>query len=77
VLEPGSLVRAAEQGGPFAVVNALTLDVIDAIALISTPDGLKDAPAAYAETGIDELAVTFSAAPDAQPELVKLVAEAR
>lgn len=77
VLAPGSLVSAAQEGGPFAVGRLLTPDVIDAIALVATPDGVGDALAAYAETGIDELSVALFASPDEQPGLVKLLADAQ
>jgi alkanesulfonate monooxygenase SsuD/methylene tetrahydromethanopterin reductase-like flavin-dependent oxidoreductase (luciferase family) len=51
--------------------------VIDAIALVATPDGLAEALARYAATGIDELAVSIFAAPDEQPGVVEHLARAR
>ncbi len=77
VIEPGALVEAAAAPSPHARFEVLTPDVIDATALLATPDGLADALASYAETGIDELALALSAEPQALPEIVKQVGEAR
>jgi hypothetical protein len=61
----------------FAALRVFTPEVIDAIALVSTPDRLGDALAAYAATGIDELSVALFAAPDEHPALVRALADAR
>jgi alkanesulfonate monooxygenase SsuD/methylene tetrahydromethanopterin reductase-like flavin-dependent oxidoreductase (luciferase family) len=68
---------AAEARGAFEVMKMWTPDAIDQISLVSTPDDLPDALAAYADTGIDELGVMFINPPEEQPELVKLLAAAR
>jgi len=77
VLEPGALTAAAARGGPLAASKCFTDEVIDAVALVAEPDGIGEALARYAATGIDELAVSLFAAPDAQPELVAMLAAAR
>ncbi len=76
-IAPGALVNSAQSGGLFAALRVFTPEVIDAIALVSTPDGLGDALAAYAATGIDELSVALFAAPDEHPALVRALADAR
>lgn len=68
---------AAEEKGVFEVMKMWTPEAVDQIALVSTPDGLPQALAAYADTGIDELGVMFINPPEEQPELVKLIAQAR
>ena len=70
-------VQAAEAGGAFAAMKYYTPEVIDQIALISTPDGLADALAGYAETGIDELALMLLNPPEDLPGIVKQLAVAR
>jgi alkanesulfonate monooxygenase SsuD/methylene tetrahydromethanopterin reductase-like flavin-dependent oxidoreductase (luciferase family) len=77
VIEPGSLVGAAQSEGALGVVKYFTPEVIDAIALVSTPDTVGDAIARYAATGIDELAVSIFAAPEDQPAIVEQLARAR
>jgi alkanesulfonate monooxygenase SsuD/methylene tetrahydromethanopterin reductase-like flavin-dependent oxidoreductase (luciferase family) len=77
VIEPGSLVGAVRAGGTAAATGLFTSEVIDAIALVATPDGLAEALARYAATGIDELAVSIFAAPDEQPGVVEHLARAR
>jgi alkanesulfonate monooxygenase SsuD/methylene tetrahydromethanopterin reductase-like flavin-dependent oxidoreductase (luciferase family) len=77
VIGEGELVSAASSGGPFAATRLFTEEVIDGLALVSTPDGLGDALAAYAATGIDELALALFAGPDEQPAIVKELADAR
>ena len=54
-----------------------TPDLIDQIAMVTTPDGLGDALARYAATGVDEVALMMLNMPDQQPELIRLLAEAR
>jgi alkanesulfonate monooxygenase SsuD/methylene tetrahydromethanopterin reductase-like flavin-dependent oxidoreductase (luciferase family) len=76
-LAPGALVSAARERGPMGALRLFTPDVIDQIALVATPDGLGDALASYAATGIDELAVALFAAPDEQPALVRALGAAR
>lgn len=70
-------VAAAETGGVFAAMKFFTPDVIDQIALISTPDRLDEALAGYAATGIDELAVMFLNPAEELPAIVKHLATAR
>jgi alkanesulfonate monooxygenase SsuD/methylene tetrahydromethanopterin reductase-like flavin-dependent oxidoreductase (luciferase family) len=77
VIEPGALVGAAELGGAAAAIPLLTPEVIDGIALVSTPDGLGDALERYAATGIDELAVSIFAPPEEHPALVEQLARMR
>jgi hypothetical protein len=76
-LAPGSLVGAARDRGPLGAMRLFTPEVIDAIALVATPDGLGDALAGYAATGIDELSVALFATAEEQPGLVRALAEAR
>ena len=77
VLPPGEVTAAAARGGPFAMAKLFTPEVIDEIALVSTPDGLGAALARYAETGIDELAVGIFAAPEELPAIVAELGRAR
>jgi 5,10-methylenetetrahydromethanopterin reductase len=75
---PGGAIREAHaRGGPFALAELFTPDVIDQIALVSTPDRLSEALARYAATGIDELAVGVFAAPDEVPGIVMELGRAR
>jgi alkanesulfonate monooxygenase SsuD/methylene tetrahydromethanopterin reductase-like flavin-dependent oxidoreductase (luciferase family) len=76
-IAPGVLVSAACDRGPMGALRVFTPEVIDAIALVSTPDRLGDALAAYAATGIDELSIALFAAPEEQPALVRALGEAR
>jgi len=76
-LPPGAVSAAHARGGPFALAKLFTPEVIDQIALVATPDGLRDALARYAETGIDELAVGVFAAPDEVPAIVAELGRAR
>jgi 5,10-methylenetetrahydromethanopterin reductase len=76
VLGP-DFVEAVETGGPFAAMKLITPEVIDQIALVSTPDGLGDALAGYADTGVDELALMFLNPAEEMPTLVKQLAAAR
>jgi alkanesulfonate monooxygenase SsuD/methylene tetrahydromethanopterin reductase-like flavin-dependent oxidoreductase (luciferase family) len=76
-LPAGAVSGAAARGGPFALAKLFTPEVIDQIALVATPDGLRDALARYAATGIDELAVGVFAAPDEVPAIVMELGRAR
>ena len=75
-VEPGTLV-AAEKRGPMAVMKSWTSEAIDQIALVSRPEGLKDALESYAATGIDELALVLIGDPQEQPAIVTALADAR
>ncbi len=77
VLEPGALVGAAQSGGTPAMIGLLTPEVIDAMALVATPESLGKALERYAATGIDELAVSIAAAPEEQAKVVEQLARAR
>ena len=77
VIEPGALVGAVESGGTAAALQHLTPEVVEGIALVSTPEKLPDALARYAATGIDELALSIFAAPEQQPAIVEQIASAR
>ena len=77
VVDGDALVKAAADGGPFAVMKMWTPDLIDQIAMVTTPDGLGDALGRYAATGVDEVALMMLNMPDQQPELIRLLAEAR
>jgi alkanesulfonate monooxygenase SsuD/methylene tetrahydromethanopterin reductase-like flavin-dependent oxidoreductase (luciferase family) len=76
VIEPGSLV-AAEQRGPMAVMKMWTRPAIEKIALVSTPDRLGETLQSYAETGIDELALSLIGDPEAEPAIIRKLAAAR
>ncbi len=45
--------------------------------MVATPERLGDALERYAATGIDELAVSIFAAPEAQPAIIEQLAAAR
>lgn len=73
----GALVAAIEAGGPFEAVKVFTPEVVDTVAMVCPPEGLADALARYAETGVDEVAIAPFAPPDALPGLVRALAAAR
>ncbi|MDH6194821.1 5,10-methylenetetrahydromethanopterin reductase [Mycobacterium frederiksbergense] len=73
----GALVDAVARGGPFEAVRVFTPEVIDAVGMVCPPDGIADALAAYAETGVDEIAIAPFAPPDQVPDLIRLMAENR
>jgi alkanesulfonate monooxygenase SsuD/methylene tetrahydromethanopterin reductase-like flavin-dependent oxidoreductase (luciferase family) len=77
VLEPGTLVAAAQAGGAAAVIECLTPEVMRALALVATPQNLGRALERYAATGIDELALSIAATPEEQVEMVEQIARAR
>jgi alkanesulfonate monooxygenase SsuD/methylene tetrahydromethanopterin reductase-like flavin-dependent oxidoreductase (luciferase family) len=77
VIEPGALVGATQAEGALAAVKLFTPDVIDALALVATPDTLGDVLERYAATGIDELAVSIFAPAEEQPAIVEQLARAR
>ncbi len=74
-IAPGALVGAARERGPMGALRLFTPEVIDRIALVTTPDALGEALASYAATGIDELAIALFATPDEQPALVRALGE--
>jgi 5,10-methylenetetrahydromethanopterin reductase len=76
VVEPGRLV-AAEKQGPMAVMKMWPRRAIEQIAFVSTPPRLGDGLAAYAETGIDELALMLMGDPENHPDLIRRLAAAR
>lgn len=76
VLGPDFLT-AAQTGGAFAAMRFFTPEVIDQLALISSPHRLDEALAGYAATGIDELAVMFLNPAEELPAIVKHLASAR
>jgi alkanesulfonate monooxygenase SsuD/methylene tetrahydromethanopterin reductase-like flavin-dependent oxidoreductase (luciferase family) len=77
VIEPGALVKAVESGGTPAGMQIFTPEVVDGIALVSTPEKLPEALERYAATGIDELALSIFAAPEQQAAIVEQIASAR
>ena len=77
LIDGEALVAAEREGGPFAVMKMWTPEMIDQIALVTKPDDLGDRLARYAATGVDEIALMMLNMPDQQPELIKLLAEAR
>ena len=77
VVEAGSLVAAVRSHGMAGALACLTPGVLDAIALVATPDGLAAALARYADSGIDELAVSILAPSEEQPAIVEQLARAR
>ncbi|MEO8815062.1 MAG: LLM class flavin-dependent oxidoreductase [Mycobacterium sp.] len=73
----GALVDAIARGGPFEAVKVLTPEVVDAVAMVCPPDGLAESLAAYAATGIDEIAIAPFAPPDQLPDLIRAMAQCR
>lgn len=73
----GALVDAVARGGPLEAARVLTPEIVDAVAMVCPPDAVGDSLAAYAETGIDEIAIVPFAPPDQLPELIALIAECR
>lgn len=76
VVEPGILVEAAKRG-PMAVMKAWTLEAIAGTMLACAPGGLRESLAAYADTGVDELALVLAADPETQPKIIGQLAAAR
>jgi alkanesulfonate monooxygenase SsuD/methylene tetrahydromethanopterin reductase-like flavin-dependent oxidoreductase (luciferase family) len=73
----GALVSAIAGGGPFAAVSVFTPEVIDTIALVCPPEGLAEGLRRYADTGVDEVAVTPFGPPEQLPDLVRVLAANR
>lgn len=73
----GHLVSAVAEGGPSAMRSVLTPEVIDTVAMVCQPDGIADSLRRYAETGVDEVAITLFAPPDHQVDLVREIASSR
>ncbi|CAM3138926.1 LLM class flavin-dependent oxidoreductase [Mycobacterium intermedium] len=73
----GALVDAIDRGGPFEAIKVFTPEVVDAVAMVCPPDGLADSLQAYAETGIDEIAIAPFAPPEQLPELIRQLSECR
>jgi len=73
----GALVEAIATDGPFGAVPIFTPEVINTIAMVCPPDDVGDALRRYADTGIDELAVTLFAPPEQLPDLVQTLAANR
>ena len=76
MVDAEELVRIEREEGPFGVMKYWTPERVDQIAFVSTPAGLKDKLDAYADTGIDELALMMINPPDQQPAIVELLAGA-
>jgi 5,10-methylenetetrahydromethanopterin reductase len=77
LIPPGALVKAIAAGGPSEAVKLFTPEVIDAVAMVCPPDGVGESLAAYAQTGVDEIAIAPFMPPDQVPDLVRLLAEYR
>lgn len=77
LVDEDALIAAEREGGPFAVMKMWTPDLIDQIAMVTTPDGLGDALARYEATGIDEISLMMLNMPEQQPDLIELIAKAR
>lgn len=73
----GALVTAAACGDPAEVVKVFTPDVIDAVAMVCRPDRVGESLAAYARTGVDEIAVAPVMPADRVPDFVWSLAENR
>ena len=76
-IPPGALVAAAASGDPAAAVKVFTPEVIDAVAMVCPPDGVGESLAAYAQTGVDEIAIAPFMPPGQVPDLIRLLAENR
>jgi len=72
-----ALVKAMATGGLFEAAKVFTPEVVDAVAMVCPPEALAESLAAYAETGVDEIAVAPFAPPDQVPELIRQLAECR
>jgi 5,10-methylenetetrahydromethanopterin reductase len=72
-----ALVEAFARGGPAEAIKVLTPEVIDAVAMVCPAEALGDSLAAYAATGVDEVAIVPVAPPDQLPELIALIAQSR
>ena len=77
VVDGEELVRVEREEGPFGVMKLWTPDKVDQIAFVATEEMLADKMAAYAATGIDELALMMINPPDQQAAIVKQLAAAR
>lgn len=76
-IPPGALVAAVDSGDPSEAVKVLTPEVIDAVAMVCPPDGVGESLAAYAQTGVDEVAIAPFMPPEQVPDLIRLLAENR
>lgn len=76
-IPPGALVAAVASGDPAAAIKVFTPEVIDAVAMVCPPDGVGESLAAYAQTGVDEVAIAPFMPPAEVPDLVRLLAENR
>jgi 5,10-methylenetetrahydromethanopterin reductase len=76
-IPPGTLVTAVASGDPSEVIKVFTPDVIDAVAMVCPPDRVGELLSAYAQTGIDEIAIAPFMPPGQVPGLVRLLAENR
>lgn len=70
-------VMAAAEGGMFEVMKLLTGDVVDATALTATRETIGARLQAFADTGIDELAVLPLGDPDSTAGVLELLAANR
>ena len=75
VAEPGSLV-AAEKKGPMAVMKMWPRQKIAEVAFVTTPGGIRETLASYAETGIDELALVLMGDPETHAGIFRQLAAA-
>lgn len=76
-IPPGALVSAVASGNLADAVKVFTPDVIDAVAVVCPPDRVGASLAAYARTGVDEIAIAPFMPPGEVPDLVRLLAENR
>ncbi len=75
--DAAAMEAAFRAGGPSAAARLLSVEAIEALALVATPDSLAGVLDSYAETGIDELAVMFTGNPTRHVEAVHELAAAR
>jgi len=76
VVERDELLRVEQAQGPLGVMKLWTPEKVDQIAFVATPSMLADRLAAYADTGIDELALMIINPPEAQPGIIKQLSKA-
>lgn len=76
VLDTAALVAAVEKGGALGMRAAIPPEAIDDTALVATPATLPDRLAAFASTGVDELALLLVGDPTNNHTVLKHLAQA-
>ena len=77
VIDGDEAVRVEREEGPFGVMKMWTPDRVAKTGVITTPGDLAASLAAYADAGVDELALMLINEPEDHERVIKLLADAR